>query len=254
ASGIIKHYGFSFHDSFPVFKEIIDYHDWDMVQIQYNYMDAETQATTEGLKYAASKGMAVVIMEPLKGGALANPPSRVKKIFSRSGSNRTPVDWALQFLWNKPEISCVLSGMSNMQQVRENIASASNSGINSLLPDEEQILNEVAEIFKKAILIPCSGCEYCLEACQNGVAIPKIFQILNDYSRTKNEKKAKKNYRKLISSPRKISKGKNNGMASLCIKCKKCVEKCPQKIDIPTELEKAHAILSLGKSIEDEYS
>ncbi len=144
--GRIGHIGFSFHDTYPVFKEIVDYYDWDMTQIQYNYMDTGIQATTDGLEYAHSKGIAVVVMEPVKGGTLANPPAEAVEVMESASIDHTPVDWALQFLWNRPEVATVLSGMSNMQQVVENCDSAEKSGINSLKQEEEQVINRLAEI------------------------------------------------------------------------------------------------------------
>ncbi|MHA1340550.1 MAG: aldo/keto reductase [Promethearchaeota archaeon] len=250
--GKIRYFGFSFHDSLNVFKEIIDYYDWDVCQIQYNYMDAATnfQAETEGLKYAASKGIAVVIMEPLRGGKLANPPLEVRKIMDSSPIKRTPPDWALQFLWNKPEVSVVLSGMSTMQQVIENIQSAENSGINSLTAEELEILDKIANIYKKSIIIPCTKCNYCLEVCENGVAIPEIFDILNNYVANHDLKKAKKRFSKLVKEESKVDKENNNGAPDLCIKCRKCVAQCPQSIDIPEMLEKVSLAIEKGQSID----
>ena len=131
-AGLIRHIGFSFHDTLPVFKSIVDAFDWDLCQIQYNYMDTCLQAGTEGLEYAADKGIAVVIMEPLKGGSLANPPAEALEIMRSSGVDRTPVDWALQFLWNRPEVAVVLSGMGSQQMVDDNCASADRSGVGTL--------------------------------------------------------------------------------------------------------------------------
>ena len=140
--GRIKHIGFSFHDTYPVFKEIIDFYDWDMTQIQYNYMDTGFQATTDGLAYAHSKGIAVVVMEPLKGGTLANPPAEALDVMDAAPQKRTPVDWALQFLWNRPEVAVVLSGMGSQQMVDENCASADRSGINSLGAEENAVITQ----------------------------------------------------------------------------------------------------------------
>ncbi|MHA1454082.1 MAG: aldo/keto reductase, partial [Promethearchaeota archaeon] len=159
--GKIKHFGFSFHDSLSVFKEIIDFYDWDLCQIQYNYMDTGIQATTEGLKYAHEKGIAVVIMEPVKGGTLAKPPKEALDIMDKSPVKRKPVDWALQFLWNKKEVAVVLSGMSNFQQVEENCDSAEKSGINTLTPEEVTIVDELADYFMRITAVPCTGCGYC---------------------------------------------------------------------------------------------
>ncbi len=253
--GRIRHIGFSFHDTYPVFKEIIDYYDWDMAQIQYNYMDTCIQATTEGLEYAHSKGIAVVIMEPVKGGTLANPPQEAADVISRSAIKRTPVDWALQFLWNRPEIATVLSGMSNMQQVVENCDSADRSGINSLSEEENGIITRLADIYQSKILVPCTGCEYCMP-CPHGVNIPQNFAILNNISLEKSRIRriqTRLAYRKLVSGPPRLDLEKPNGNASVCINCGECVEKCPQEINIPDELEKVDAIMAKGETIEKHY-
>jgi predicted aldo/keto reductase-like oxidoreductase len=253
--GRIRHIGFSFHDTAPVFREIIDYYDWDVAQIQYNYMDTGIQATSDGLAYAHSKGIAVVIMEPLKGGQLANPPAEALEIMHTTGNGRTPVDWALQFLWNRPEVSVVLSGMGNQQMVDENCASADRSGINSLTREEEEVIARLAEVYRSRILVPCTACEYCMP-CPAGVHIPQNFAILNNVSMEANRLmrwRVRRGYGKLAGSKEKLDKENPNGNASLCIECGKCLEKCPQKINIPVELEKAHAILGKRDSISKHY-
>ena len=249
--GRILQIGFSFHDTYPVFKEIIDYYDWDMAQIQYNYMDTCIQATTEGLEYAHNKGVAVVIMEPVKGGTLANPPQEAADVIAGSPIKRTPVDWALQFLWNRPEVATVLSGMSNMQQVVENCDSADRSGINSLGEEENRIISRLADIYQSKILVPCTGCDYCMP-CPHGVNIPQNFAVLNNISLDKSwirRIQTRLTYRKLASGPPKLDLDKPNGNASVCINCGECVEKCPQEINIPVELERVQAILGKGESI-----
>lgn len=249
--GRIGAIGFSFHDTYPVFKEIIDYYAWDMAQIQYNYMDTSLQATTEGLEYAHGKGVAVVIMEPVKGGTLANPPQEAADVIAASPVKRTPVDWALQFLWNKPEVATVLSGMSNLQQVVENCDSADRSGIGSLSEEENRTISRLAEIYRSKILVPCTGCEYCLP-CPHGVNIPQNFAVLNNISLERSWTKrfqVRRAYRKLASGPPRLDLDKPNGNASVCTSCGLCVEKCPQEINIPVDLEKVHAILGRGESI-----
>ncbi len=254
--GRIRHIGFSFHDTYPVFKEIIDYYNWDMAQIQYNYMDNVVQATTEGLKYAHSKGIAVVVMEPVKGGTLANPPVEAVEVMNSSAQARTPVDWALQFLWNRPEVAAVLSGMGNMQMVEENCDSAERSGINSLNPEEEDLINRLAEIYREKILVPCTGCEYCLP-CPEGVNIPLNFAILNNVSLEQSRIRrfqVRRGYKKLAGTKEKLDEENPNGNGSLCVICGKCLDKCPQEINIPLELEKAHAILGKREPISKYYS
>jgi len=254
--GRIGRIGFSFHDTYPVFKEIIDYYDWDMVQIQYNYMDTGIQATTDGLEYAHSKGIAVVVMEPVKGGTLANPPAEAVGVMEGASIDRTPVDWALQFLWNRPEVATVLSGMSNMQQVVENCDSANRSGVHSLNKEEEGVITRLAEIYQEKILVPCTGCEYCMP-CPTGVNIPQNFAILNNVSLEQGwirQFQVRRSYKKMADSKNKLDKENPNGNALLCVNCGECLEKCPQEINIPVELEKVHAILGKRESISKHYS
>jgi predicted aldo/keto reductase-like oxidoreductase len=256
-SGIIKHFGFSFHDTLPSFKQIVDMYPWEICQIQYNYMDTGVQATTEGLKYAHSKGLAVVIMEPLRGGYLANPPKEALDIMNKSPIKRTPVDWALQFLWNRPEISVVLSGMSNMKQLQENVESANRSGVNSLSQEENQIIEELAAVFNKNIVVPCTACNYCMP-CPHGVNIPQNFAFLNaegmrmgSFENRFMQAFVRMRYKRLASNKRELKIKPNNGKASLCVKCGACKPKCPQNIDIPTCLEKADLVLSKKKKLEE---
>lgn len=253
--GRIRHIGFSFHDTLPVFKEIIDYYPWDVAQIQYNYMDTGLQATTEGLAYAHSKGIATVIMEPLKGGALANPPAEALQVMRASRIKRTPVDWALQFLWNRPDVSVVLSGMGSQRMVDENCASADRSGIGSLSAAEEAVIAELAAIYRRKILVPCTACKYCMP-CPAGVNIPQNFAILNNVSMERNRAMrwyVGRGYRRLTGSRSKLNPENPNGNASLCIQCGQCLPKCPQEIDIPEELTKVHTILGKRGRISDYY-
>lgn len=253
--GLIHHIGFSFHDTFPVLKEIIDYADWNIVQIQYNYMDIGIQATTEGLAYAYSKGMAVVIMEPLKGGRLANPPSEALELMKSAKLPRSPVDWALQFLWNRPEVSVVLSGMGSKQMVDENCASADQSGINHLNKEEKEIITQLADIYRRRILISCTTCEYCMP-CPEGVNIPQNFAILNNISMDNSrfqQWQLKKAYKKLAGSKAKLDRKNPNGNAAICTACGTCLEKCPQKINIPAELKRVDAILGKGEKISKHF-
>ena len=249
--GLIRHIGFSFHDTLPVFKEIIDYYPWDISQIQYNYVDTCVQATTEGLEYAHNKGIAVVVMEPLKGGSLANPPQEILNKMNTAQNKRTPVDWALQFLWNKPEISTVLSGMSSKKMVQENCTSADHSGIKSLSTQDAKIIQQLSEIYTKKIVVPCTACRYCMP-CPAGVNIPQNFACLNNVSLETSRIRrflARRSYRKLQNSKKKVDVNNPNGNATLCIKCNLCVEKCPQEINIPNELDKVKKVLGKRKAL-----
>ncbi|MBC2580750.1 aldo/keto reductase [Clostridium sp. DJ247] len=238
-SGKIKHIGFSFHDNYNSFKTIVDGYDkWDFCQIQYNFMDTENQAGTKGLKYAASKGLAVVIMEPLLGGKLANPPKPVQDIFDSSENKRTPVDWALQWIWNQPEVSLVLSGMSTMEQVQGNITSAKASSINLLQNKELSIIEAVQKKYRELFPIPCTKCSYCLP-CPNGVNIPKNFEIYNNGFAYNAVEAARSSYTRL---PDEASK------SSSCIQCRVCEEKCPQKIQISQWMPKIHSVLGENNS------
>jgi len=160
--GLIGSIGFSFHDTLPVFKEIIDYYPWDLTLVQYNYVDVNVQATTQGVKYAHSKGVEVAVMEPLKGGTLANLPTEAQKILDSAPVKRSAVDWALQFVWNMPEVSVVLSGMNTKQMIDQNCASADNSGPNSLSEQDLKVVERLADVYKKRLAIPCTDCSYCM--------------------------------------------------------------------------------------------
>ena len=254
--GLIRHIGFSFHDTLPVFKKIIDHYSWDMAQVQYNYMDTCFQAGTEGLKYGHQRGIAMVIMEPLKGGKLVNPPAEVMQIMKEAKVKRTPVEWALQFLWDLPEVATVLSGMGSRQMVDENCASADRSGIGMLDAEEQKLISRLAEVYRKKTPVPCTSCNYCMP-CPSGVNIPENFAILNNTALEDNNFRrwmTKRKYRKLVSSKDKLDNENLNGNALMCTKCNKCLEKCPQSIDIPDELEKVDAILGKSRKISDYYN
>jgi uncharacterized protein len=178
------------------------------------------------------------------------------EVINSASSKRTPVDWALQFLWNRPEVATVLSGMGNQQMVDENCASADRSGIHSLNEEEEAVIARLAEIYRRKILVPCTACEYCLP-CPTGVNIPQNFAILNNVSLESKRMRRwmlRRSYGKLASSKDQLNKEKPNGNASMCVDCGKCLEKCPQQINIPDELAKTHAILGKRETISKHYS
>lgn len=233
-SGKVKYIGFSFHDELDVFKEIIDSYDWDFCQIQLNYVDRDYQAGEEGLKYAYNKGISVVIMEPIKGGKLTNPSEEIKSIWDSYEEKRTPAEWALRWVLNHKEVSVVLSGMNNIEQVKENIETVSNAKANSLSEEELKLIDKVTDVYNEKIKVGCTGCEYCLP-CEQGVSIPDIFQIYNDLYAFGTEENSKKAYSSFI------EKGID---ASRCIECGRCEAACPQNIEIIKYLKDAHKILT----------
>ncbi|WP_434296530.1 aldo/keto reductase [Clostridium sporogenes] len=226
--GRIKYAGFSFHDELPLFKEIVDAYDWTFCQIQYNFIDENYQAGTKGLKYASQKGLAVIIMEPLRGGNLARVvPDDVKKLWNKAHIKRSPAQWGFRFLWNHPEITVVLSGMEKMDHIKENIRESNNGYANSLTEKELQLINEVKEIYISRIKVDCTNCRYCMP-CPFGVNIPKNFKYLNMASIYSDVKKQEKKY---------VTHLNKNEKASNCRKCGKCEEACPQNIKIRNMLE-----------------
>ncbi|HOQ06918.1 MAG TPA: aldo/keto reductase [Clostridiales bacterium] len=235
-AGKIKYMGFSFHGDYDSFVKIADGFDkWDFCQIQYNYMDIENQAGMKGLKYAASKGLAVVIMEPLLGGRLANPPKDVRAIMEEADPVRSPAGWALDWLWSQPEVSVVLSGMSTMRQVEENIALADKSEIGKFGRNELDVIEKVRKKYRERTAIPCTGCEYCVP-CPNSVAIPRNFSIYNDGVMHDDMEGARLTYNNFFS---------RENHADNCVRCGACEEKCPQAIAIMDWLEKVDK--ALGK-------
>jgi len=179
ADGRIGEFGFSFHDSYEVFTELVDAYDWSVCQIQYNLVNEDVQAGTRGLKYAAGKGLGVIVMEPLFGGSLANPPQPVWEIYSSSQRTHRPADVALRWLWDKPEVSLVLSGMSTMEQVRQNIESARRAGVGWLDEEEAALVRRVQQKYAELSPIPCTKCGYCMP-CPNGVDVPRNFELFNN--------------------------------------------------------------------------
>jgi len=238
ADGRIRHIGISFHDNLETFKSIVDGYDhWDFCQIQYNYMDIENQAGTEGLQYAAAQGLGVVIMEPLLGGKLARDIPALHPLWESAPVQRTPAEWALQWLWNQPEVSVILSGMSTMQQVEQNVASAAASGVGSLNSTELDLISAVREQLQKLSPIPCTSCEYCLP-CPNGVQIPRNFAIYNEAAMYGDIEGARNGYKYWIS---------DEGKAAQCIQCQECEPKCPQKIQISDWMPVIEEVLGLGR-------
>ncbi|AQR94118.1 MULTISPECIES: aldo/keto reductase [Clostridium] len=235
--GRIRYAGFSFHDKLDVFKEIVDYYDWSFCQIQYNYLDEDFQAGTEGLEYAASRGLGVVIMEPLRGGKIVRDlPEEILNTFDKSEIKRSPAEWALRWVWNHPEVSVVLSGMNIMDNVTENLRVANEALPNSLNENELEIMESVKKAFEERIKVNCTACEYCMP-CPAGVNIPKNFSCYNEYNvfvTPATEKELKNRYNGIDESER----------ADKCVECGKCESHCPQAIKIREELKNVKALFA----------
>ncbi|MCD7781978.1 MAG: aldo/keto reductase [Methanosphaera sp.] len=230
-----KNIGFSYHGNFDGFKKIIDDYDWDMCLLQYNYVDENTQAGRQGVEYAYSKNVSVFIMEPLKGGLLVdNIPPRVKEVMDEENITDTPSKWGLKWVLNHKEATCVLSGMNALEQLEENIKTTNETEPNTITQEELETYKTVSKVYDEVIEIPCTQCEYCM-SCPWGVDIPACFNVYNN----------KKLYGN-VSLQYYMLSGLTGGKAhyaSKCRNCGACVSKCPQHIDIPSELAKVSGLL-----------
>ena len=223
AEGLIKHMGFSYNgESYELFKEMLDAGPWDFCQIQLNYMDADIQAGVKGMRYAASKDIPVMVMEPLKGGKLTDriPPS-ILAYWDRIEVKRSPADWGLRWVANHPEVTTILSGMSNFTQLEENIKILSGADAGCLNEQELTIISEMAAEYAKLIPYPCTGCGYCKPGCPKEIDIPLIISMRNEASMFDAEDKIRYEINHLIRKP-----------PSDCIKCKKCNDVCPQHLEV----------------------
>ncbi|MCP4163951.1 MAG: aldo/keto reductase [Deltaproteobacteria bacterium] len=233
-AGKIINKGFSFHGPREEFKTICDDEEWRFCQIQYNLLDEYNQAGREGLEYAAAKGLGIVVMEPLRGGSLAEKlPVKIQKLYDNSRHNRSNAEWALRWIWDHKEVAVILSGMNHENQVLENIETATTAFSGSLTDIEKEILNKVGEQYQKLLKIGCTGCQYCIP-CPAGVDIPRSFGFYNDRYMFRDKITPWAMYILQLGQ-------KNKGfsaLASLCVNCGKCVKHCPQSIDIPEELKK----------------
>ncbi len=229
--GSIRNVGFSFHGSTEIFLKILNAYDWDFCQIQYNYLDEHSQAGKRGLQAAAEKGIPVVIMEPLRGGKLVNLPEKAKKELQASGKGYSPAELGLRWLWNQPEIMCVLSGMNTLEMVEENTRIASAAGIGDFTEDDFALVDRVKAIIREREKVGCTGCRYCMP-CPQGVDIPGNFHFYNLMYMDK-KSSARFEYMQVMglrSEP---------GFASQCIGCGKCEKHCPQHLPIREKLKEA---------------
>ncbi len=235
ADGRIVNAGFSFHGSIEDFKRIVDSYPWTFCQIQYNFMDENHQAGTEGLEYAASKGLGIIVMEPLLGGNLAGPvPTEVQEIWSEAEVKRTPAEWALRWVWNHPEVTVVLSGMNEESQIEENLKTSEEAYPGSLTDAELQLVSRVEQKYRQLMKISCTGCKYCMP-CPSGVSIPDCFEIYNNLHMFGNVEGAKFTY--AVSMSGVFTNTEPGGFASQCIECGQCMDKCPQNLKIPDLLK-----------------
>ena len=232
ASGAIRQVGFSYHGNSDMFCQLIDANDWDFCQIQYNYLDEHSQAGRKGLHHAAKKGIPVVIMEPLRGGRLVNNlPEKAQKLFRDFEIKRTPAEWAFRWLWNQPEVTCVLSGMNSLEMVRENVKNAADAKVGEFGEKEETLIRSVVEAINEKMKVGCTGCGYCMP-CPKKVDIPGTFSAYNKrYTDSK--------FRSLIEYVMCTALRKDSTSAANCVECGLCEKHCPQGIKIRQELKHA---------------
>lgn len=232
ASGQIRNIGFSYHGNTDMFKQLVDAYEWNFCQIQYNYMDENSQAGAEGLRYANAKGLPVIIMEPLRGGRLVNLlPESAKELFRKDVEERTPAELAFKWLYDQPEVTCVLSGMNSLEMVEQNIKTASSSYTGCMTDSDKALVEQVKEEIRKTVKVGCTGCGYCMP-CPQGVDIPGTFRCYNAmYSEGK--KSGRNDYLQ------NTALRKDASSASQCIQCGKCESHCPQHIEIRKELHNA---------------
>lgn len=231
-SGAIRNIGFSYHGHTEMFQRLVDIYDWDFCQIQYNYMDEHSQAGRAGLTYAAAKGIPVIIMEPLRGGRLVNLlPKNAKRLFEQDSLRRTPAELAFRWLYDQPEVTCVLSGMNTMEMIQENVKTAEHAVVGHFTKEDALLVEQVKAEIQKSVKVPCTGCGYCMP-CPKGVDIPVTFRCYNEmYSESKGG--ARREYLQCTAFR------KNQSSASQCVECGKCETHCPQQIEIRKELKRA---------------
>ena len=231
AEGHIRNIGFSYHGETEMFLKILDVYDWDFCQIQYNYLDEHSQAGRRGLQAAAAKGIPVIIMEPLRGGKLVNLPDKAKQVLAADSKGYTPAELGLRWLWDQPEVTCVLSGMNSEEMVNENIRIASEAEPGQLTEEDLNVVEQIKGIIREREKVGCTGCRYCMP-CPKGVDIPSNFYY---YNLMYMEKKSSARFE----FAQNMALRKETGFASQCIGCGKCEQHCPQNIPIREKLKEA---------------
>ena len=236
ASGQIRQVGFSYHGNTDNFKALVDAYDWDLCQIQYNYLDEHSQAGREGLHYAASKGLAVVIMEPLRGGRLVNAlPPKAERLFARFEPKRSPAEWGLRWLWDQPEVTVVLSGMNSREMVAENLRSADAARPGAMTAEEHDLLRQAVAAINEKMRVGCTGCRYCMP-CPHNVDIPGTFAA---YNRCATDGRLRGLFDYFMCTAMR----RDQTPASNCAECGRCETHCPQHIPIRKELKNARKAL-----------
>jgi hypothetical protein len=236
AAGKIRNIGFSYHGNTEMFLEILNAYDWDFCQIQYNYMDVTSQAGQIGLKAAAEKGIPVIIMEPLRGGRLVGLlPDKAKQIIADNPRGYSAAEWALRWLWEQPEVTCVLSGMNSVEMVEENVRIASEVQDHEFTDDDRATIDAIRAEINRYIKVNCTGCRYCMP-CPKGVDIPQTFHCYNAMY-TERKSSARREYFQTVGLR------KESALVSQCVECGKCEQHCPQTIDIRIKLKEADKAL-----------
>lgn len=231
-SGVIRNIGFSYHGNSENFRALLDAYDWDFCQIQYNYLDEHAQAGREGLEYAGEKGIPVIIMEPLRGGRLVNHlPQGARECIAKSDMFHTPAELALRWLWDQPQVTCVLSGMNSIDMVKENIRIAETAEPNQFGEQEQALIAQVREEIQRKMKVPCTGCGYCMP-CPQHVDIPMAFHCYN-------LRYAEGKHSGMWEYVQSTAMRRDTTSASQCIGCGKCERHCPQGIQIREKLKEA---------------
>lgn len=231
-AGKIRNVGFSYHGNTAMFLPILEAYDWDFCQIQYNYVDENSQAGREGLQAAAAKGIPVIIMEPLRGGKLVDLlPDKAKKLIAEHPRKWTPAEWAFRWLWDQPEVTCVLSGMNSLPMVEENVRIASEVQPGQLTAQDFTMIEQIKAEIDRNVRVGCTGCGYCMP-CPKGIDIPTAFRCYNRMF-TENRATGRHEYMQIVALQKEMSD------ISKCIECGKCESHCPQHLEIRKMLKEA---------------
>ena len=234
-TGAIRQVGFSYHGNSDMFCKLLDAYDWDFCQIQYNYLDEHSQAGVTGLRRAAEKGIPVIIMEPLRGGKLARLPREANQLIEEYPLRRSPAEWGFRWLWNQPEVTCVLSGMNSMDMLKENLRAAEECRPGEFTPEDFALLEKVKGVLNARMKVGCTGCRYCMP-CPHQVDIPGVFAA---YNRLYSEGR----FAALREYFMNTAMRKNSTGAGMCVQCGKCELHCPQQIPIREKLQEAKKAL-----------